>query len=127
MTGQTCARDGCGRPITYVLTETGLRLAIDPDPDPAGNVIRTEHDGRIRAQLLPGDQMPAQQTAWRQHRFTCPGSTDRARLERVAAPRCGICREPLHPLAVEAGWTRHPLCGPPLDFRDQVTAQEATP
>lgn len=96
----------CGRPIRWVLTGTGRRIAIDLDPDPAGTVVRGEDpgDGTVRARVLTGVEMPAQETAWTRHEATC-----RARL----GPRCRTCRGPMDAgLARSERWTTHPSCDP---------------
>lgn len=96
----------CGRPIRWVLTGTGRRIAIDPEPDPAGTVIRVEDpsDGTVRARILTGVEMPAQETAWIRHEAICrvrPG------------PLCRTCRGPMDAgLARSEGWTTHPSCDP---------------
>lgn len=119
----TCPSESCGDPIRYVLTEHGSRLAIEPDPHPDGTVVVHQvGDGRVRARILTGEQLPAQVTAWRRHDAVCPDGRTARRRKAATTPRCRVCRLTLHQLAVDAGWTTHPLCGPPEDFRALVEA-----
>jgi hypothetical protein len=104
----------CHALVCWRLSITGRRLRLDVDPDPSGNVIVIEtNDGKIRAQVLTGDQMPAQQEAWRQH--TC------ATRERPGPP-CSVCRLPMHrELARRLRWTTHPACEP--EFLQQLARE----
>lgn len=101
----TCT--SCGAPVRWVVTVTGRRIALDPDPHPGGNVIPTVEGGKPRARVLTGAEMPAQTVAWRQHAATCP----RTRTDRAL---CTACRSPLDPaLAAAEPWhTTHPTCDP---------------
>lgn len=103
--GEACR--SCGEPIRWFLTITGRRIPIDPTPHPAGTVIRiTDENGRVRARVLTGNELPAQETAWRDHRATC------TRIR--AGPRCTRCQGLLDPDVAEAEpWhTTHPTCDP---------------
>jgi len=92
----------CQAPVWWRMSVTGRRLRLDAAPDPSGNVIVIESDGRIRAQVLTGPEMPAQQEAWRQHACTTP--------ERPGPP-CAVCRRPMNRrLAELLRWTTHPGC-----------------
>ena len=122
----TCTGDGCAAPIVWALTEGGRRIPLNPDPHPDGTVILTDHDGRTRARILTGPELPAQQTAWQAHWATCPASSTFRRRKGATTPKCRACRLPLHQLAVDAGWTTHPLCGPPEEFRALVEAAAST-
>lgn len=93
----------CGALVWWRLSVLGSRLRLDATPDPAGNVIIIEAgDGKVRADVLGGDRMPAQQEAWKQH--ACP--------KAEPGPRCAVCRRPMNPgdLARALKWVTHPGC-----------------
>lgn len=119
---QRCPRD-CGEVVVWVLTHGGHRRAVNPDPHPAGTVtIEALPNGRIRGRMLPGDELPAQCTAYVLHERTCPKSPGSARLRAVAAARCLTCRTPLDAvLARRPGWTSrfHPCCAPATRTTEQ--------
>ena len=107
-----CLRGGgCGATVRWVLTVNHRRLDLDVDPTPHGNVIiRDLGDGRIRAEVLTGDRMPAQQQAWRMHK--CPPKQERP------GPRCAGCHLPMQrEIAIAEGWTHHPSCEPGFQLR----------
>lgn len=109
-----CTGDGCGAPIRFVQTELGRRLPIDPQPHPDGTVIAIKQpDGTTVARVLSGDQLPAQQTAWRPHWATCPASPQFRKRKARIARRCRVCGKPMDPdLALRERWTTHPACDP---------------
>lgn len=111
-----CTGDGCGgTPIWWVLTEAGKRMPLDVAPDPSGNVILVEDDqGRIRARVLTGPELPAQQEAWVPHWRTCPASAEYRRRRHAAAPKCRYaCGVPMDPWLTANGYTAHPNCADP--------------
>lgn len=106
-----CLRGGgCGATVRWVLTVNHRRLDLDVDPDTNGTVIIVELDGRIRARVLTGVEMPAQQQAFRMHR--CPPKRERP------GPACAGCQLPMpRDLAITEGWTHHPSCEPAFLLR----------
>ena len=118
----TCS--GCGATIRWVLTIGGARLPLDPDPHPDGNVVPVEVDGKRRAKVLTGPEMPAQETAWRAHFTTCPKSAHFRRRKAAATPKCRYCETPLDAWLVEQGENRHVNCGPVL-LREAVQTSPA--
>lgn len=107
----TCA--GCGAPIRWVITLGDKRMPIDPEPHEDGNVVpRKLSDGRIRAQVLTGENLPAQEPAYRSHFVTCPKAPDFRRRKSLATKRCRGCGHPLDATLAAAGDTYHPSCAP---------------
>lgn len=105
----TCS--GCGRPVTWVVTEAGRRVELDPDPHPDGNVVPVTVAGHRRARVLSGDQLPAEGPAWRRHASTCTESPAARQRRARTAPRCRVCNLPMDPgLARREQWTEHPAC-----------------
>lgn len=104
----------CGAELYWRLSENNRRLALDAKPDRTGNVIVIDlPDGRVRAKVLSGLEMPAQQEAFRQH--ACP------KPERPG-PRCAVCLLRMdHDLAYAERWTVHPCCEP--GYAREVAAQ----
>ena len=96
-----CPGPGCEARVRHVLTEGGLRIALDPTPDPHGTVVRVVTDGKVRARILTGTELPAQTTAWRQH------------SHRRRVHRCDACGFPLDDWLVEHGHRFHVNCQPP--------------
>jgi hypothetical protein len=94
----------CGAPVRWRLSVLGTRLRLDADPNPDGNVIIVEVDGKVRVDVLGGDRMPAQQEAYKQH--ACP--------KPRRAPRCQVCRFAMTPAEffLRTGRTVHPGCDP---------------
>lgn len=128
MTEQLPTCTGCGAPIRWVLTLGDKRMPIDPDPHPEGTIVRVDANGTVRAKVLTGTDLPAQDTAWRPHWATCPASGDYRRRQRATTPKCVDCRHPLDPVLAAAGQRRHPTCGTPADdLRARVTDQRLTP
>jgi hypothetical protein len=106
----------CHAPIVWRLTVGNRRFRLEPEPAEGGNVVVvTLPDGTVRAKVLTGPEMPAQQEAYRIH--AC------ARPERVVR-RCGVCWQPLPAelVAVE-DWRCHPCCEP--GYRREVGRQAA--
>lgn len=111
-TRTTCT--ACGAPLVWVVTVGGRRMPLDPDPHPAGNVVRVAGRTGPRARVLTGGEMPAQETAWRAHFTTCPNASEFRRRKAAAAPRCTTCGDPMNAeLTRRTGWTEHPACPPP--------------
>lgn len=111
-TKDVCPR--CGAPVYWRLSVLGTRLRLDATPDPTGNVIIIETgDGKIRADVLTGERMPAQQEAWKQH--ACPRSTK-------PGPPCAVCRRPMTPadLFRLLRWTTHPGIGCDSEYQAEV-------
>jgi hypothetical protein len=104
----------CGGRVRAVLTVEASRMWVDADPHPAGTVVVSSlPDGRIRARVLPGTELPAQAPAWRMHRVTCPASADFRRRRDATAPRCAAgCGYVMDPWLAEHGHRFHPLCDP---------------
>lgn len=122
-----CTGSGCGANIWHALTVEGRRVALEPHPSPHGTVILANVDGRIRAKLLTGAELPAQQQAWVRHILTCPASPERQRRTQAAAPKCGYrCGVRMDPWLIEHGYTSHPNCSdPPTTSRGAVIVREA--
>jgi hypothetical protein len=109
MSDDTCA--DCGQPTRWVITEQGRRVELDPEPVDGGNVVPVTVDGHVRARILDGGQLPAEEPAWRRHAGTCPESVDARRRRARLAPRCAVCLNPMDPdLARLEQWTTHPAC-----------------
>ncbi|MFS4107506.1 hypothetical protein [Streptomyces sp. PD-S100-1] len=73
----------CHRPIIWTITEARKRLAVDPDPDPAGNTaIHRDGTGAWRSRR-PTAELPI--NGWERlhkpHVATCP-----ARAEQLTLP-----------------------------------------
>jgi hypothetical protein len=104
----------CHAPIRWLVSVGSRRFPLDVDPHPAGNVIVVEVDGKIRARILNGTEMPAQQTAYRKHE--CPRTAP-------PGPRCTVCRERMNrDLALLERWTSHPACDP--DYQRERARQD---
>ncbi|MBK3597066.1 MULTISPECIES: hypothetical protein [Streptomyces] len=78
----------CHRPIRWTRTEAGRLLAVDPDPDPAGNAaVWRDGTGALRSRR-PTAELPL--TGWERlhlpHVATCP-----ARHEQQMLP-AGVTR-----------------------------------
>jgi len=85
-TDDRCPR--CGAPVRWRLSVEGTRLRLDVKPDPKGTVIVVEVGGKIRARVLDGKEMPAQQEAFKLHGCTSTGPPP---------PKCAVCRGPMMP------------------------------
>jgi hypothetical protein len=100
MAGDVCSK--CGAAVMLVITAGSLIRKLDPEPRPGGNHIITQIDGKMRATVLTGAEMPAQQEAFKVH--VCE------QVDRPGPP-CTVCRRPMHrELATTLRWTTHPGC-----------------
>ena len=114
---------GCGEPIRWVLTVDGARMPLNPVSAADGNVVPvTTKDGKRRARVLTGAELPAQEPAWVPHHRTCTKAGDFRRRKSLGVKRCRACGFVLHQLLVDAGETYHAGCYPPADLREQVEA-----
>lgn len=114
---------GCGEPIRWVLTVDGARMPLNPVSAPEGNVVPvTLPDGKRRARVLTGAELPAQEPAWVPHHRTCTKAGEYRRRKSLSTKRCRACGNVLHQLLVDAGETYHAGCYPPADLREQVEA-----
>lgn len=107
----------CGEPVRWVMSVLGHRIALDPQPHEAG--IYVPRDGGRRFEGLTGERLPAQETAYRSHKKSCPGSREAARLRALAKPKCRGCPYPLDPVLAARGDIYHPTCGP-TDVREHA-------
>lgn len=127
-----CKAPGCGQMIRWLFTEARKRIPLDPDPHPDGTVVLVKVGHETLARVLTGAQLPAQETAYRAHFATCPGSDamrkhkarefarDVARGPICEAEACGL---PMHAgLARAEGWRFHPCCDPREGARRVPTA-----
>ena len=99
----------CGEAIWWRLTAAGTRIPIDPHPAAAGTIVLADH----RARVLTGDELPAQQTAYADHRVTCVKSPAHARRLAAQITRCLACGLPMDPWLPAHGWRHHVCCAPP--------------
>lgn len=103
---------GCSAPMRWVLTVGGRRMPLNPEPHPAGNVVLRDTKHGLRAEVLTGSQLPAQETAYRAHFVTCPRSSDYRRRKAITTARCRGCGHPLDPVLAASGDVYHPTCAP---------------
>ena len=103
----------CGASIRWVTTVGDRRMPLDLEPAEDGNVVPVVVDGKQRARVLTGPELPAQEPAWRSHHSTCPHAADARRRKAITAPRCRYCSGRLHQLLIDDGIDVHPLCGHP--------------
>jgi hypothetical protein len=64
----------CGQPIKWVVTERGRNMCLDPEPNPAGNVVLlAQPDGGQRARVLKAAQLAEWRGTrlWMPHPATC--------------------------------------------------------
>ena len=114
---------GCGEPIRWVLTVDGARMPLNPVSAPDGNVVPvTTEDGKRRALVLTGAELPAQEPAWVPHHRTCPKAGEYRRRKSLSTKRCRACGNVLIQSLVDAGEVFHEGCHPPADLRAQVEA-----
>lgn len=106
----------CGQAIIWLIADTSedgvLRIPVDPGHHPDGTIVRVTQPGRIRARVLGGHELPAQEPAHLDHRRSCPRGKHAARRAHIAAAKCGTCRERMDPWLVEHGYTAHIGCLP---------------
>jgi hypothetical protein len=89
------AAGGCGTRVRWYYSTGGKILTLDTDSHEDGNVVIVSHEGRIRARILTGTELPATQPAYRRHR--CPPKPERPgprlrRLPRTHGPDAGSPR-----------------------------------
>lgn len=108
----TRACDMCGETVRVVVTSSGRRLELDQEPSPAGTVVPVQTTrGEWRARVLTGEELPAQETAWRRHSATCAGGEQARRRERARRPRCRVCSGLLDAVLVDReSYRTHPAC-----------------
>lgn len=113
-TDTTCT--ACGAPIRWVITIGDRRMPLDPEPHEDGNVVPVVVDGGlVRARVLTGAELPAQEPAFRAHFVTCPQAAEFRRRRIATTPRCHGCGQPLDPvLGRRLDWLGrwHPCCAP---------------
>ncbi|MDP9828067.1 hypothetical protein [Kineosporia succinea] len=106
-----------------MITLGGRRRELEVDPHPDGTHVLTEVPAigggmAVRARVLSGVDLPAQEPAYRSH--TCPAPPP------PKAPRCGICQGPMPiDVATLEGWTMHPCCDPA--YQREAARQRTTP
>ena len=62
----------CGEPIVWVMTENGRRMPLNPDPNPAGNIIFVEDaDGHPVTHQLHRGEDPGDADRFVPHFATC--------------------------------------------------------
>ena len=111
MAGDACRV--CKAEVKRAITIGGAIRDLEPRPRPDGNVIIVEHEGRVRARVLGGPEMPAQQEAFKMHACPKPGPV-------TPGPRCKACHLPMDAgLTALEGWRVHPCCP------DQVVARRS--
>jgi hypothetical protein len=76
MTATTARCRDCARPIRWTRTEAGRLLAVDPEPDPAGNTaVWRDGTGAVRSRR-PTDELPL--CGWERlhmpHAASCPAA-----------------------------------------------------
>ena len=99
----------CSRGVRWAVTEAGARILVDADPHPDGVVTVVSTPAGVRARILTGAQLPAQETAYQPHARTCPHAVRQA----PRGPRCERCRGPMPTdLARLERWRWHPNCDP---------------
>lgn len=114
----TCS--ACGAPVRWVLTLGDRRMPLDPEPHEDGNVVRrTTKEGAVRAKVLTGEELPAQETAWRSHFVTCPQADTFRRRKALSRKKCRGCTYPLDKALADAGEVYHPTCAP-TDVREHA-------
>lgn len=97
----------CRAPIWWRLTIGGRRFPLDQAPVDGGNVtVITTPQGKVRARVLTGPDMPAPEGVDTYRIHECP-KTQRP------GPRCRGCQQPMpRDLAAAESWTHHPACEP---------------
>ncbi|MFE6853460.1 hypothetical protein ACFVDH_22050 [Streptomyces sp. NPDC057674] len=77
---------GCGAPIRWTVTATRKRQAVNPEPDPKGNLaVYADGTGRLRSRGLTKERPALEHLEWQAmpHQATCPRPAPR----RTAQPR----------------------------------------
>ncbi|MFE6379207.1 hypothetical protein [Streptomyces roseolus] len=94
----------CGTPVRWAVTAAGRRQAVNPDPDPSGNLgVYTDGTGRLRVRVLTTERPTLEHAEWQamphaatcahpQPRRTAPRRTDRERTGTRPAPWRGWTR-----------------------------------
>lgn len=122
----TCA--SCLAPIRWIVTVGDKRMPLDVDPHEDGTVVivRTR-EGHVRGRVLTGDQLPAQDTAYRSHFVTCPHAAEHRRRKAIATPKCHGCQGPMDPVLARTD-LYHPTCAPdPTAMRAALDVARAVP
>ena len=116
MAGDVCSL--CGAEVRRVITLGAIIRDLEPEPRPAGNhIIVTNDQGEIRAKVLTGPELPAEQDAYVIHK--CPPKPVAA-----TGPACAACGLPMHAeLAASQGWRTHPSCVDPEDAKREALQQ----
>lgn len=74
----------CRRPVLWTITEAGKRLAVDPEPDSAGNTaVWRDGTGAWRSRR-PSDELPL--TGWERLHMPHVGTLCPARAEQLELP-----------------------------------------
>jgi hypothetical protein len=117
MGGDACS--GCGAAVRRVITLGAIIRDLEPEPRPTGNhIIVTNDQGEVRAKVLTGPEMPAQQAAYRIH--ACPPKP----APMPPGPACAACGLPMHAeLAASQQWRTHPSCVDPDDAKREALQQ----
>lgn len=103
----------CRWSLRYVLTETGLRFAVDPEPTEHGTVVLVDIGWTIRGHVLVGAEMPwLGSTTHERGPFTPHVKTCGRRGRPAKQPPCAVCERPLHPIITARGGRFHWLCAP---------------
>lgn len=72
----------CGARVLWTVTERGRRQAVNPDPDPGGNLAcHTDVAGRLRSRGLSTDRPTLEGSEWQAmpHAATCTAPKTRPR------------------------------------------------
>ncbi|WP_262702004.1 MULTISPECIES: hypothetical protein [Streptomyces] len=79
--GLATCRD-CGKPIRWTRTEAGKRLAVNPEPDPAGNTAVWRDGAGAWRSRRPSAELPL--NGWERlhkpHVATCPAHQEQLEL-----------------------------------------------
>lgn len=116
MSADVCST--CGAAVRRVITLGAIIRDLEPGPRPTGNhILVTNGQGELRAKVLGGDEMPAQQEAYVIHK--CPPKPVVA-----TGPKCAACLFPMDAeLAALEKWRTHPSCVDPEDARREALQQ----
>jgi hypothetical protein len=95
---------GCGQPVKTVITEGGKVRDLNPEPNPNGNHTMITVDGRVRAHVATGEELPLTETAYKVHQ--CPPKP-------APGTPCTVCGHPMNrELNDREPNTMHPCCEP---------------